>query len=476
MDHIESMVQMQYLKHLKSMEKARQDESSERLAMLRDDFEAAVIKKINKCFTDPDSKAITNEYVNTSQNPYKKIVSRLSKCYKKAPVRIFKRDGEILKADQIEDIIARYNEAGFDKKMKSANLFLNAVNTVFVGPVYRDGKLCLDILTPDQVQVVPNAVDPTKIDALFIPKARWENDHYQRYWVVWTAESHYMIVEIGRHDSPIHGVIDLVSDPMPVGDNKDMVNPWGVIPYVDIHRTELESEFWDQTSGGDLYEFGVCVAYRNTLLDFAATWQSFKQLAVESDEKPTANPTLSPGTALWGSRGAKWSAIDLQVNFEQIRGDLEKYAASVARNYGVTLEGYNVPSQQSGAALKVVNQELTDIWTDQLEIFRDAESRLWELIKIISEKEGLGNWAGIDLDIRYTSMSTGGDKEELELDAMKMERGLISPIAVYMKYNDTVVDEVEALENIKANLKLMNELKPSVTKIGVFDELPDEEE
>lgn len=474
MDMIEHMNQMQYFKAQKESEELRRKQTIDRLDMLRDDFKDAVILKIADCFTDPVSRDITSKYVNTSQNPYKKIITRLSRCYKKTPIRIMKRGGEILPREQVEDIMQRYDEAGVDKKMKSANLLLNAVNTVFVGPVYRDGKLCLDILTPDQVSVVPNETDPTKIDALFIPKERWYDGKLQKYWMVWTPESHYMIVSHRRYESQTHGYVEIMGDPEPVGNNTKMVNPWGVIPYVDIHRTEHEAEFWDITSGDDLYQFGLCVAYRNTLLDFMATWQSFKQVACEADQKPSNNPTLSPGTVLWGTRGAKWTAIDLQANFDQIRGDLERYAAGVSRNYGVTLESYNAPTQQSGVALKIGNQELSDYWEDQLEVFRDAEVRLWNLIKIISEKEGIGNWSGIDIDIRYPSMTLGGDKEDLELDLMKMDRGIVSPAAVYMKYNESIVDENEAIENMKANVNLLQELKPTVTKIGIFDETPDE--
>jgi hypothetical protein len=314
------------------------------------------------------------------------------------------------------------------------------------------------------------------MDALYIPKTRWVDGKVQNYWVVWTDEAHYMMIEKGTHTSSVHGTIEDMTDPMPVGNNADMANPWGFIPYVDIHRISLESEFWDTTSGSDLYEFGVCVAYRNTLLDLAATWQSCKQLALEADEKPAQNPTLSPGSVLWGSRNAKWTAVDLQANFDQLRGDLEKYAASVARNYGITLEGYNAPNQSSGIALKVTNQELTDYWEDQQEIFQDAERRLWNLIKIITEKEGLGNWAGIELDLRLASVHVGSSLEDLQLDLAKMDRGMLSPVTVYMKHNENIVNEKEALIKLKENIAMLQDLKPTTMKLGVFDQTDDEVE
>lgn len=461
----EITVMMNALQAENAREHARQSEALSRLAMLRDDYYVPVYTRLSG-HVSSESLVIMDKYINTTQNVYKKILNRLSRTYKKAPLRIFKIGDKILDKESAKSIDLRYNEAGIDRKLKAASLYLNACNTVFLGPVYRDGKLCLDILTPDQVRVVTDEADPSKMIGLLISRERWNGNKKQRYWIVWTAEEHYLLVEIGEYESKTNGTVkNVVVEAVP--GNKDMKNPYGVIPWLPVHRHHLEAAFWDETSGTDLYMANVVVGVRNTLLDFAAVWQSFKQIACEADEAPSKGLTLAPDTILWSAGGAKFTVLDLQVAFDAIRGDLSQFVASVSRNYGVAMDAFDVPSQQSGVAVKINNQELIDNWTDQLEIWGDAERRLWDLIKTISVVENIQGFEGIEIDIKFANMGFVDEAAEFDLDTKKADKGVLSPAGFYMKYNDRVVDEAEAETKLTENLAKWQKLRPSPVKFGI---------
>lgn len=458
------------LKDQKDREERRKRDSAHRLMMLSDDYETMTKDRMNGYLSDSVSMELIEKYINTAQNVYKKIINRLSRIYKKAPVRVFSQNGKQLPRDQVSDAFDAYNQAAIDRKMKQINSALNAVNDVLIGPVYRNGKLCLDILTPDQVTVVEDDNDPSVMAGVIIgPKIRWVDGKDQRYWAVWTETQHYLEVEVGSYQSGSNGQVMMTVQEAPAANNQEMINPYGVIPFIDIHRFPTEASFWNETAGSDLYQFNLVVACRNTLLDYAAAWQSFKQLAVQSDEKPVGNITLSPSSVLWGTRNAEWSVLDLHANFDQIRGDLKSLVSAVSQNYGVSLDSFNSPSEQSGVALKINNQELIDSWNDQLEIFRDAEVRLWDMIKLVSEVDQINSsWAGLDIDIKFASMGITDEKQEIENDLVKMANGLASPGAVYMKYNDAVTSEAEAEKLMAENIKKYNDIRPSPLKYGII--------
>jgi len=389
---------------------------------------------------------------------------------------VFRRGDVVLSGAEADEVSRLYSEAKVDRKMKSVNTFLNAVNDVLVAPVFRGGKLCLDILTPDRVIVVPDEDDPSKIGKLMIPKMRMVAGKYQRYWTVWTDSEHYLEVEATSYTSSMINTRVSVTYQEALPDNPNMINPYGVIPFVDLHRYQSEFSFWDETSGDDIYQLNKVVGCRNTLLDYASAWQSFKQVALKSPQKPEGKPVIGPSTALWSTDG-EWSVLDLHADFNAVRNDLKALVSQVSQNYGVTLESFNAPSQQSGVALKINNQELSDNWSDQIEIMMDGEERLWEMIKLVAEVDQISSGLkDITIEIKYPTMSITDDKEELENDEKKMQLGIMSPGEAYMKWNPSVIDEREATEKMRENLQNYSDIKPSPTKYVIMDNSGDGKE
>lgn len=476
MTDIEKALILAALNDEQKTEDKRKQHAYDRLEMLRDNYWMQTRERMS-FYVSKDSLDILEKYINISQNVYKRFLKRLSRIYKKPPVRVFYRGGQIMDKAESTDISALYDQARADLKMKNANIFVNATNTILLRPVWRDKVLNFDILTPDQVTVVTDPDDPTRMISVLVERKRLTpNGKPQRYWQVWTETEHFLRVEVGEYKTMNHGtVVNTVDEPVP--GNEEMKNPYGFIPFVDIHSGNLEAEFWDGTTGQDLYIANLVTAVRNTLLDFAAVWQSFKQIAVDTDGDVPKGLTLAPDTILHVKGGATFTALDLTAAFDQIRGDLERYVRSVAQNYGISVESFNAPSQKSGVALKIENQELQDNWTDQVDIFRDAEQRIWRMMQKISEVEGHGVPLDVDIDVKYASMGLADEKTELENDQKKMELGLASPASVYMKYNDGIIDEQEAETEIRYNLKLYKELSPKteslIMDIGMDTEIED---
>ena len=445
----------------KAREENRRRHAYDRIRMLNDDYVDLVEARLNKQVSAETSKRL-NEFVNIGQNIFKAIMTRLSRIYRNAPVRMFEApEGGQVADPVLEEIDALYQQAQVDRKMKTVNLYLNAVNEVLIQPVVRDGRLTLDVLTPDMIRVYTDKYDPTKMTELWVAKERWDEKSREvmKYWVVWTETEHYWLIE-KEQGRVTAGITQPIYEKQAIDGNEEMVNPYGVIPVVELHRYANEDTFFNETSGSDLYDANLIIACRNTLLDYAATWQSFKQLVMNNvDEAPKPGLTIGPDALMWAQGAASISALDLHANFDAIRGDLEGLVAAVGRNYGISLDSFNAPSQQSGRALVVMNQTLLDSLADQVDIFRAAEVALWELIKIICRVEGLGDYTA-ELNIRFFDNSHENSKEAFELDQLKMAAGVLSPGEFYQRYNFGVSDEGLAVEKMAENLKAVRELQP----------------
>lgn len=482
-----------YLNGEEIRESERMESAFLRMAMLRDDYKDS-IKDLLKEIVSRDSYDLMVPYVLEILNIYKKIISRISRLYTNAPVRFFKKDGQYVSDQESEIIKKMYSDAKLDRKMKTVNRALNATNTVFLHPVFREknGEMVLnvDVYTPDQVVVIPSQSDPSVMDAILIKREHIDFEAGQSYiyWVVWTDDEHYLLVEENSStNSQLNSNLIFKNSSKRYrkeiayeGQSDKYENVYGFIPFVDVHKEIIDSSFWDETTGADLFNLNIIAGVRQVMLDYNAVWQSFKQVACESESEPSKKMLLAPGSILWASGNAKFTSIDLTAKFKELRTDLEQLCQAVAMNWGVSIEFSNAPSQLSGVALQIKNQDIEDIWANQEEIFEDAEQRLWKMvtgiIEATPELSAYSSLVGTTVDLRFKSMSLVDEKTDIENDVSKMENGFVSPAETYMKYNEDVNDEEIALKQMQENVDQYNEMKPGPREIEFSEPQPGEGE
>lgn len=411
-------------------EQDRQMAAYKRLAMLSDDYKTQVEDRMQPYFSTATFNAL-RDYVNTTTNILKGVVNRRSKVYGRAPKRVFKGASE----DAIAKVEDLYRRLRVDQKMKRANRIMNTVNDVALQPVWRGrtetspGEMDLDILTPDKLAVVNREDDPTRVERVLVVRddsPDTPGSPNSKIWRVWSDTEHFLTDNSGAR--------------IPIGGNEDMVNPYGVMPFVWIHRQQPDAAFWNETEGEDLYQLNLVVAIRQTLLDFSSVWQSFKQLAItgQDDVKIPDGMIVSPDTAIKVTgMGVAVSVLDLQAAFDMIRTDLKNLIAGVVTNYGISSDAFseNV-TQVTGKALRIMNSSLEDAWQDQIEVFRSAEYDLLRLILRVHEVEA-GEKLDVELEkIEFAPMATYNDEaEELALSEKKIKMGIEDPVEVFQRYH-----------------------------------------
>jgi len=253
----------------------------------------------------------------------------------------------------------------------------------------------------------------------------------------------------------------------PVPGNPNRENPYGVLPFVFMHRVEPEDCFWDETSGDDLFRVTVRAGTRQTLQDYYFTWNSFKQLVIITEEEVPAGITVSPdkaihikGNAESGDSSAE--ILDFQIRLKELTQDTKEMISTVLDQYGVEMKGFSIQSvnEASGKSLRIRAAFLQQLWKDQSPIFRKAEQNLFELIKKVLQVETGENFDKLEMDVEFAAPQTYDDKaEDLEHDTKLIEHDLADMVEIFMKRNPDYTNYDEARKKVKEIIQGNKELR-----------------
>lgn len=409
----------------------RKNNAFNRLALLQDNWDELLNEKLSEKFSAGTYHEVS-KFTNTAHNIYKVVVTRISKIYNRTPKRIFKGN-----QSDIELVTKLYKDIKIDQKWKKINRYINSVNDVILQVVWRNDNIDIDIITPNIASVIQNPLNPSLVDAVIVEKILGDtasDDTVSAYW-----------------DNERHFFIDAKGNAFPVEGNPERINPYGRMPFVFVHRQIPDVNFWDETGGSDLYEAAFIIGMRNTLLDYYSVWNSFKQLAVVSQDPLPEGITLDPSTAIQTtSQGGSIQVLDFQANFAQLRDDLKAFAGGLLNNYGLSLDAFNEskPTEYSGKALRIKNEFLEELWSDQVQVFKDAEVDLFNMIKFIYEFN-TGKTLNCELvQVKYPPIVAYYDAtEQLNIDVAMIKANLEDAAVIYAKYH-----EIEDVEEARAEM------------------------
>ena len=387
----------------------RQAEIEKRIAILFDDWRDQLLEKI-KPQLSPKTQVKIGAFTDTTVNPALDILEDISDIYTIPPLRSFQ--------DKTYEEI--YESAEINQTMETSNLFMNALNTVILYPVWRtygeEIKIVVDILTPNVLTVIASEADPTRPEMVFIKKRLDDRKGYtpdNTIWIAWTAEDHYMI--------------DTESQAIPIPGNESAINPYGVLPFVFIHRQAPLDAIWNETAGSDLFELTILNGINRTYDQFSRTFNSFKQLAITGNYKQLPEAIMSTpdqAVAVEGE-GVDVNILDFTMDFKSLDEQRARHIATVADQYGISLSKSTAVSEAaSGRALIVQGAKYTRKRQKQIKIFERAEKELFELIKILRakgpENTGKGNVDTSEMKIDFVEPEVYID-DNVKLDVLQKE-------------------------------------------------------
>jgi hypothetical protein len=432
----ESLNRRAKLKDLFYQETARMQSTQDRLDILTDNWEEQIIDRIRPR-VKKETLTKLQWYSDISDNPYKNIIGQLSGAYSKDPARTFPKVSKEI-ASAYSDW---YIKKGVNQVMEKAQRYMNATNDLLIYLQRVGDEVEPRLLTGNVVVIEGKDEDPTVPEVVYIQYLINEKDTAtiaNTYWVVWTEFYHFKIDKDGIERA--------------VGDNTDMVNPWGVMPFVYLHRELPVDTFFDQTSGGDLTALAVSTGERGTMDGFSRFLSNFKQGAITGEfDDPPADLLLNPDN-LVGVHGTdvEITMLDWQLNYEALERDIRQKKERTGQNYGVDIGGGEANQEQSGVAYVLKNQKLMEHREKQIKIMARAEVEMFALkLKMDAVIAGKDAPDKVEFAIKYPEPEVYIEPMvELQIQEKEILMDLLSKVDVYMKRNQ-VSDRDKAIEALQ---------------------------
>lgn len=444
-------------------EKGRKEKASKRIRMLRDDFLGPAQEYLKKYLVKTESHDKLKEILNDTINIFKSVIEEISLVYVDSPRRMFTGNEGHIKT--IEEI---YKKASIDLKMDKVNRLVNACNDVLLQvrwTVDDLGKAIpgIDIITPNICSVKCDR--NLRPEMVLIDKEKQEfvqgNDKVYKtektpLTIVWTKDRHFM-VNNKSYQKEKKATLEKISI------NEKDENPYGFLPFIDIHKEIPDSSFFDETSGNDVYKITLVIACLQTFIDSYFTWNSFKQLMIKSEDPPGV-VCHSPDTVVHlKGQDDEGQVLDFQIHLKELFEALRELITQVCQNYGVDWNSLSMKIKEgTGKAIKAKSSKLCRIWKKQIKTYQDAEMRLFEMIKKVYEVH-TGTKLDVEMSITFAYEEIQRDeKEELEILEKKLDLNLIDFVDALMERNKGIKNYEEGKKRLADIIKMNNDFRGQV--------------
>jgi hypothetical protein len=398
----------------------RKAEAVKRLDFYHGNQTPYVYDRLSNHFSDPDKFSLA------SLNIVKKIVDAKSAVYIRDATRTLssKKDHDLFKGIQ--------KSCGLGLRMRQANRLAKLCGTVLLKVVYRNGKIDLDILTPDILDV-ETGVSPMDLRAVVITYYPADGKVTEVEYSRWTPETIQRLDYKGN-------VISSVD------------NPYQFLPFVPIFAELPISDFWVYP-GDTVISMQELINERLVDLAYALRMQSFS-IPVVKGAAGNVN-YFDPGQAI-----SLNSDPNSDFKFAAPNGPIPAVVNAI--DYLIretaTMEGLpasylsSKPTERkSGYALLVQNKELQEIRDNDIDLFKIYEQQVFETIKQVWNVHNSSKFGDSLLKVNFFDPSVVDSENKSEFWSKMVEMGVYSPVDLIMKLDPDLSRE-EAEQKYKNNI------------------------
>ncbi|RLC65502.1 MAG: hypothetical protein DRI01_00650 [Chloroflexi bacterium] len=431
----------------------------ERIRKLIDYYEGRQLEYLEdilkKQFVDYEHLKLQPRFVNIT----KQIIDTVAVTYKWGAQRELYNNKK--KVSDKENALWQYiyESTKWERYMRVVDKYVKLLGTTFLRPYFNtdDNKLALDLVTPDEIDIIQHPQDPTKYIAVLY--ARIATDTYlirvgeyktnlQYIYHYWDAENYRQFL--------VDGTI------LRIEGNEEGINPYGVLPFVRFMDTmPLQGVFVDR--GEDLLNAQENINVKLTQLNYLIKMQSFS-IPILIGYNPTSDEeiVLHPGRPYVLPPTAKdETQPDLQFRtpspqINTLMEQIEKEITAIARVYGISESEFRLTgSPSSGFALKMENLKLIEQRENALPYYEDAEEELFEVVKKVwnyhSDYLPSGHeFKGVKFDdntklkvtINPPIFPESPDEERSRWDWLFANK-MATPVEYYMRYKGMTEEEAQ---------------------------------
>lgn len=431
---------------------ARKDEACKRIDYYKGDQLGHLENILARQFAHPERLKLQMQFSNITR----RIINEVSVVYKRPAQRRLMLGGSPIEGPKAEAYQKMLEDARIDAVLKKVNRYANLLNTILVQAVWRNERVELDILTPDMVNVVQDAKDPTRASAVIIEQTypdtvtlEGPGNPYgaRRLFIAWTAEQHQVYDEQGRA--------------RPDMANEDGVNPYGLIPMAVFRDAYPDGFFWNE-GAADLINAQESINVKLTELNSLIKMQSFS-IPVIIGQGPVGGITIDPSNYLEipladaidkGQPDFKFVSPDPKIKdlLEAISEDVRR----IADDWGLSMDSFKLSgSPSSGLSLKLQNVRLIERREDDVALYRDYEKDLFRVMRAVHNAHAAPADAipeDAELSVNFAELEFPEDPAAEDARWItRINQGVASRAQWIMAIDSDIKTEEEAEERILEN-------------------------
>ncbi|RPI19050.1 MAG: hypothetical protein EHM58_03285 [Ignavibacteriae bacterium] len=428
--------------------------------------ELKILKRLNDVlgitFDEDDVDEFQKEYVNIT----KKVINQLAIVYKEPAQRTIIKSGK--PDEKLTKYLSSILPANVNTLDKIAHRYSKLFNTSLTRVNFRNGKVVYDVLPSYLFDVITDDNDPYMLTQVSYDKyIKNEDGDDELYTVFWTKDKHYMrqVLEVG--DKYIYG------DEVPIGNNGEMVNPYGVIPFA-VMRMEMQGDFWGT---------GQCdLANVNEQLNFLLTDLTNGGIIMQSWGTPFLANTGLEEKNKKVRFGPKHPIAVKQTNSEfppvfeyknanpliaEVRATIDWKIKMIALTKGLNPNSFLADAKAASGYSKIVDSlEQLEIRRDDIEPCRIYEDERFDITRAVvnyhaefpeNGLEKLPDDIYLAVDFADINIPQTTD-EKIKENEFKLKNGLMSIIDIMKEQNPDLTDE-EIEARLKKNLEVNSRLK-----------------
>ena len=327
-------------------------------------------------FSDSLIKQIPCPNINIA----KRIINRISLVYMKAPVREY----------TIESTPDYFYEKNF--KMQRLERLCNLLECVLVKPTWRNERIEYDIIRDWEPLFYDD--DPLNPSAITYPLSARSSvmDTTAELWAYWDAEHHFIYEKgTGKKIAP--------------EDNPEMANTYQMLPFVSCYRDgKPEASYFDTDASPDLIATNEAtnVAEFNKNANIMFQSFGFGYITGSNIEKEK----LDIGQDKWSFLGhdGVLNMVSPPNSVPALTDSIKESYKMLAQNYHLSVSFVEGTTAESGVALRLRNQELTDNRRSDVERWKRIEMSIFAVEeRIIAVEQGRDAGFLLTIDFEETT-------------------------------------------------------------------------
>ena len=375
------------------------------------------------------STSMLKKVVPGNINITKRVIDRVSLVYMVPPKRLYTN----------EDIPDFFVDK--DQKLQRLERMTNLLDSVLVKTCWREGKIEYDIIMDYEPMFFGE--DSLKPDAIVYPirlKASVLDTTPEQY-AYWDNANHFIFDRNGKQYTQ--------------DDNPDMINPYGVMPFVECYRDgRPEMHYLDTDASTDLINTNLAINVAETNKNANVMFQSFGYMFVNG-------AGIDMDTMEIGQDKVNYLGVDGTISIVAPPNSVPALDESIKSTYKMLSQNYHLPTSfvegttaESGVALRLRNQELQDDRKSDVTKWRDVEHKLFDLERLliaVEEGKDAGDLEDVDFEESTEILSNQEQREKWDWE---LSKGIIDEADIMVQMNPDLTRE-EAQEYLDERKKVV---------------------